>query len=185
MRALRCLLLGYAILLFGGLLGCSRQDVRERTVSAGSAEELAGFLQDVQPAWSGEDHAHLETALQELKLQAMNAGVSGVAAREEGMRAAINGKTVREALVLGWQARWLRFTRELEDMTARLERDSALQVKAKTAESVRFFENLISNERDLIAQMKAGRADAEAKLAAWGAQPPPSPDGVPAAAAAP
>ncbi len=185
MRAFRCLLLGAAILSLGGLLGCSQKAVLERTVSGGSTELLAEFLEDLRPAWSGEEHALFETALQELKLQAMNAGVSGVQAREDQMRTAINGRTVREVLVLGWQARWLRFTRELEDMTARLERDSALQVKAKTPESVRFFDNLISNERDLIVQMKAGRADAEAKLAAWGADRPPSPEGSPAAAAAP
>jgi hypothetical protein len=155
--------------MLGAAFGCARPELMDWKVRAGSSDDLAAFRSKLTERFSSEELRPFDTALQELKLQAMNSGVSGTAAREEAMRDVVNGKTLREAIVLGWQARRARLKRELDDMRGRLEHDSQLQQKAVSADSVKFFTNLINNERDLVAQLERDLADAEARLKGWGA----------------
>ncbi|PTY02682.1 hypothetical protein DB347_23505 [Opitutaceae bacterium EW11] len=161
-----------AVLLFGCLSGCSKKSLMDRSIPAVSAEEIAVFRAELGEEFPAAELKDFDTALQELKLEAMNNGVSGVAQREERMRAAVNGKTVREALVLGWQARHVRVARELEDMSGRLEHDRQLKDRPGSADSSRFLSNLVANEQDIVAQLKRQLDDADEHLVRWGASAP-------------
>lgn len=150
---------------------CAPKPLAERPVHAASADTFADFRAKLGADFAAEQLKDFDTAVQELKLDAMNSGVAGVAAREEKVFAMMNGKSVREVEVLGWQARHRRLNAELADMEQRLAHDSALQAKAVSADSVKYFSNLINNEQDLVAQSKRNIADTEAKLQSWNAKP--------------
>ena len=150
---------------------CAPKPLAERPVNAVSADSFANFRTMLGSDFAADQLKDFDTAIQELKLDAMNHGVAGVAAREEKVLALMNGKSVREIEVLGWQARHRRLNAELADMEQRLTHDRALQAKAVSADSVKYFSNLISNEQDLVAQSKRNIAATEAKLQSWNAKP--------------
>lgn len=148
--------------------GCSQKDWLQREVPAASSDELAAFRARLGQEKSADEIKPFDTALQELKLDAMNHGVAGVAAREAQMRAMVAGKPVRDVLVLGWEARQLRLENELKDMSGRLEHDSQLLNKPGGPGPTPFMTNLIKNEQDIVAQLKRDLAQAQARLAEWG-----------------
>jgi hypothetical protein len=163
------LLLGFFALL--SLCGCGAAVLEDLKVEAASVESFQSFRQNLARRYSADQLAPFDTAVQELKLEAMNSGVAGAKTREEKVLQNIHQKRVREVTILGWQARHSRLTAELTDMRSRFERDSKLQEKAQTEDSRKFFSNLLQNERDLIAQLERDLRATEERLREWGAAP--------------
>lgn len=155
----------------GSACGCAKRELPEIVVNASSGAAFARFQADLAEKFGAEQLQPLDVAIEELKLEAMNQGVEGVAARERQMLAAIDGKTVHEAWLLGWRARQRRLRGEIAEMTALLERDTKLRQQGGTSQTLL---NRLQNERDIIARLQRDLTDAAQRLLGWGATPEPS-----------
>jgi hypothetical protein len=163
------------VLLLAGLGGCAKPPpLPEIAVRAGSADELAGFRAELGSRFAAEQLQPIDTALQELKLDAMNRGVATADAREQAMLAVVNGKTVRETLVLGWQARRARLLRERAQLAGMLEPDLRLRQQTAANGTPESVSTRIQNEQDILARLQRDLTDAEGRLTAWGAPPDPA-----------
>lgn len=163
------------VVLLGSLLGaecvslsgCAKQALPDITVRAASTEELAAFRAELGDRFTAEELKPFDLALQELQLDAMNHDVASAAAREQHARAAVNGKTVREALVLGWLARRARLLAEIQPMAETLERD--LQTRTRYgADTPVIVTNRIQNVQDILARLRRDLLAADEQIAALG-----------------
>lgn len=159
------------VVLLAAFAGCSRTTLPESVVRAGSAEEFTASRSDLGDRFAAADLQPFDTAIQELKLEAMNRNVAGVTAREQYMLEAVNGRTVLSALRLGWQARRARLLAEQAELSRLLERDVRLHEKAAESKADEYATR-VQNEREIIARLQRDVADAERRLAGWGAAVP-------------
>ena len=90
-----------SVVLVVALGGCARPDLPATVVRASSTGELANFRADLGARFARDQLQPFDTALQELKLDAMNRGVATAGARDQAMLDVVSGKTVRQAEVLG------------------------------------------------------------------------------------
>lgn len=162
-----------ALAALAALSGCTRKDLPDITVKAGTPEEFASFRAELVTEFGTERLQHFDTAVQELKLAAMNRGVAGVAAREAEMCVAINLTTVRQAEISGWKARRQRLLDEIAEMTKLLDRDARVQVHGTTAASKQAAAARMQTEKDILARLRQDLADTERQLTEWGAPPGP------------
>jgi len=158
------------LLLLAGLAGCSKPpDLPATVVRAADAGELAGFRAELGAHFPADRLQAFDTALQELRLDAMRRDVAPAEAREGDMQVKVNGRTVREAEVLGWQARRARILSEIQQMTGLYEGDLKARQQAAAAgrpESVAVSTHL-QNEQDILDRLRRDLADTEQRLAAW------------------
>ena len=153
--------------------GCARpKALPEITVSAAHAGELTDFRAELGTRFTPEQLQPFNTALQELQLDAMNRGVATAADRELDMLAAVNGKTVHAALVLGWQARRNRFLREIAGLTKMLDQDLQQREKTAATGTPGPVTRRIGSEQEVLGQLHRNLDDTEQKLTAWGAPRP-------------
>lgn len=104
-----------------GLVGCAKRvEWPDIIVKASSPAEYADFRAELSGRYPADQLQALDTATQELKLDALNRDVR-VAGRDADMCAKIDGRTIQVALVLGWRARQARFKRELDEVQKILE----------------------------------------------------------------
>ncbi len=163
------------VLLLAGFVGCAKPPpLPEIAVRAATADDLAGFRADLGNRFAAEQLQPFDTALQELKLDAMNRGVATADARELDMQAVVNGKTVRETLILGWQARRARLLRESAQLAGMLEPDLRLRQQTAARGTPESITTRIQNEQDILGRLQRDLTDAESRLTAWGATPEPA-----------
>lgn len=166
--------------LFGG---CAKPDLPVTVVRASSTEELSNFRAELGTRFTPEQLKSFDTALQELQLDAMNRDITPAGAREQDMQTAVNGRTVREAQILGWKARRARLVREITQMTGLLEQNLKLQKQTAATGTPESVTAHIRNALDIIDHLQRELSDTEALLVAWGissdpaatAKPAPSP----------
>ena len=164
----------FALLFLGILGGCAKpKDLPEITVRSSSAGDLATFRSELTARFTAEQLQPLDTAFQELQLDAMNRNVPTAEAREQAMLTAVNGKTVHEALLLGWQARRSRFLREIALLTGMLEADLQLRQKTAATGTSQAVLDRIQSEKTVITQLQANLAATEKRLTGWHAAPEP------------
>lgn len=140
------------------LAGCAKQaDLPEVVVSAASAGEFTRFRADLGARFGATRLAEFDTAVQELRLDAMARDIAAADAREADMLRAVNGKTVHAVTVLGWGARKSRFLREIADLEKMLGRDLALPRSPAV-------ERRIGSEREVLAQLRGKLDETERRL---------------------
>lgn len=177
---LRCLFVVVVLGCLGGigcvsLGGCAKpKDLAAITVRASAAGELNAFRSELGARFAPEQLPPFDTALQELKLDAMNRGVATAADRERDMLAAVNGKSVHAALLLGWTARRNRIVREIATMTELLEHNLKLQQKTAATGTPESVTTHVHNAQDILARLRRDLAEAERRLTDWGATPDPA-----------
>lgn len=158
------------VLFLASLVGCTKPvPLPETPVRAASAEELAAFRAELGTRFGPEHLQAFDTALQELQLDAMNRDVATAAAREAAMRAAVHGKTVRAAEILGWQARRRRILGEIALLTPQLEHDLKRRAETAATGTPQIVLNRIQNVEDILARLRRDLAATEQRLADWGA----------------
>ena len=158
------------IVLLVGLGGCTKpQDLPEITVRATHAGELTDFRAELGARFTLEQLQPLDTALDELKLDAMNRGVASAADREQDMLGAVNGKTVHAALVLGWQARRNRLLRETAELTKMLDHDLQQQEKPAATGTPESVLTRIRSEKEVLDKLHRNLVDTENRLTELGA----------------
>lgn len=146
-------------LLLTGFCACAKPDLPATIVLASSPGALVNFRAELGSQFSGERLQAFDTAVQELKLDAMNRNVAPAAAREQDMCAVVNGKTVHQVEILGWQARKARFEREITIMSELLEH--TLRTKGARAD--------VRSNQDVLTKLRSQLAETEQRLAAWAA----------------
>ncbi len=155
-----------AFLIFGLLAGCAKQaDLPDITVSATSPSEFTRFRADLGTRFTPEQLKDFDTATQELQLDAMNRDIATAAGREEDMVKVANGKTVHAVVLLGWQARKARFSREVDEITKMLDHDEqqvAWTAALGTPESVT---RRIGSEKEVLAKLQQNLAETDRHLA--------------------
>lgn len=148
---------------FALLGGCGRPPALPDTVvRAGSDQELKQFRDELGTQFPAAELSAFDTALQEIRLEALNKDVSPASAREAYLREAVNGRSVREVTRRGWEARRARFQAEAKYLTGLLEQDLARQQKTPT-------DNVaarIASAREVLARLNRDLASTEAQLAA-------------------
>lgn len=163
-----------AILFFALLAGCARPPTfPEVAVKARSGDELAAFRADLQDRFAPGQLQDFDTATKELQLDAMNHGIKAAADREAAMLRAIDGRTIHDALVAGWQARHRRLEGEAKQISDLLAadlkaRDQAVAAGRPPPASV---ETHLQNEQEILARLNRDLAATDQQLAAWGARP--------------
>ncbi len=156
------------IILVLAFSGCAKTpDLPDAVVRAGSTGEMADFRAELGNHFAAEQLRPLDTALDELKLDAMNRGVSTAVDREQDMLTAVNGKTVRDVLVLGWHARKARFLREIAELTKLLDHDLQQQEKTAGTGTPESVTHRIESEREVLDQLHHNLAETERRLAGW------------------
>jgi hypothetical protein len=151
--------------------GCAKpKSLPDITVRASAAGELTAFRSELGARFTPEQLQPFDTALQELKLDAMNRGVATAADREQDMLAAINGQTVHGALLLGWMARRNRILREIAFMTGQLEYNLKQQQQTAATGTPESVTTHLHNVQDILARLHRDLADAERRLTDWGAK---------------
>ncbi|MDP2137691.1 MAG: hypothetical protein Q8J74_07535 [Candidatus Didemnitutus sp.] len=161
------------ILLLCGLAGCAKPPLPDLIVRAASSEDLASFRAELGTRFPAVELEPFDTALNELRLDAMHRNVATVAARELDMLAAVNGGTVHAAQILGWQARRARFVRETALFADMLAHDLKAQQESATGVS-QTVTNRIQNSQDILARLARDLAETDQRLVAWGAPPAPA-----------
>ncbi|HVZ64382.1 MAG TPA: hypothetical protein VG936_07410 [Lacunisphaera sp.] len=142
-------------------------------VKAGSADELAAFRADLQSRFAADQWNDFDTATKELQLDAMNQGIKAAGDREAAMLHVINGKTMQEALVAGWQARHRRIEsdiKQISDLLASDQKARGQAIAAGRTPSVS-VETHLQNEQEILARLNRDLAATDQQLAAWGAGP--------------
>lgn len=149
--------------------GCSRVAPLERKVEARDADELNRWRIGIGAALSPEEWKDFDVAIQELKVKAMTSGKpSGGLNRDEQVLVELQGKTIREALILGWTARRARLDLERGYIQEKHDQDSKLKTREGDRDSAAYLANVLKTESDRIAQLTAESAEADRKLAQWG-----------------
>jgi hypothetical protein len=150
--------------------GCAKpKNLPEITVRATHAGELTDFRTELGERFTPEQLQPLDTAIQELKLDAMNRGIATADAREQDMLAVINSKTVHEAELLGWKARRERLHREIAQMTVLLEHNLKLQQQTAATGTPESVTTHLQNVQEILARLHRDLTDTDQKLTAWGA----------------
>lgn len=139
-------------------------------VRSSSSSELTLFRTELSGRFTPEQLRPFDTAIQELKLDAMNRDIAGSAAREEDMRSVINGKSVHATLVLGWKARRNRLLGEIAQMSGLLERDLKRQQATAATGTPESVLTHIQNEQDILARLRHSLQGTESQLEAWTSQ---------------
>ncbi|MDP1579615.1 MAG: hypothetical protein Q8M02_05020 [Candidatus Didemnitutus sp.] len=158
-------------LLFGGLPGCAKPvPLPDVIVRGESRESLAAFRAELGRRFTAEQLEPLDTALNELRLDAMHREVTPAAAREHDMLGVVHGKSVREVQLLGWQARRARLHREIALFTATLEQDLKLKQESTGGVS-QTVANRLQNVQDILARLHNDLAETEQRLTRWSETP--------------
>lgn len=160
-------LLALTLVLFAA---CARPDLPASVVRAASEEELTLFRVELADRFGAAQLAAYDTALQELQLAGMETHPTA-AARAAAMRAQVDGRTVREVEILGWQARHHRQLGEIKLFEDMLAHDSALRDKSAATGTPQAVLDRINSETDMIAKLRRLLGETEQQLAAWGAAP--------------
>lgn len=161
-------------LVLACLAGCAKPvALPDLVVPGASSEKLAAFRAELGLRFAAVELEPFDTALNELRLDAMNRNVATVAARELDMLAAVNGRTVHAAQIRGWQARRARFLRETTLFADMLAHDLKAQQESTTGVS-QTVTNRIQNSQDILARLGRDLAETDQRLAAWGAPPAPA-----------
>lgn len=158
----RCFLV---IALLGILAGCAKNvDLPQITISAADTGEFSRFRSELGEQFPAERLQAFDTAVQELKLDAMNRDIPTAAAREADTLKAMNGKTVHAITLLGWQARRARFLREIAEIQGMLDRDLKVQRNAGPGGPSSVVLARIQSAQNVIAQTQRSLADTEHRL---------------------
>jgi hypothetical protein len=164
------------IVLLACFSACAKQpDLPDTIVRAASAEELTSFRADLGAHFAADRLQTFDTALQELKLDAMSRSVATADAREQDMRAVVNGQTVHAAEILGWQARRTRVLSEIALLAGLLERDLQRQQQTAATGTPLSVTTHIQNEQDILERLHRNLTDTESHLTTLGAPPGPAP----------
>ena len=158
---------GFLLIAFlGAFASCAKKvALPEITVSAADAGEFSRFRSDLDGQFPPEQLQDFDTAVQELKLDAINRDIATVDAREQDMLAMVNGKSVHAVMLLGWQARHDRFLREIAFMSGLLENE--LKVRQKSGADAPSSAALarIQSAQNVIAQIQVNAAATDRRLA--------------------
>lgn len=155
------------LLLFMALAACAKPDLPATVVRAATPGELTALRAELGGRFPADRLLAFDTALTELKLAAMERGIATAEARDRDLLAAINGRTVREAEILGWQARRTRLQGEIKLMSGLLERDLQRQRDTAATGTPESVTTHLQNEREILARLQRDLADTEARLAGW------------------
>ncbi len=148
------------------LASCAKEvDLPATAVSAGDTGEFTRFRSDLAERFPAERLQAFDTAVQELKLDAMNREIATAAAREADTLGVINGKSVHAVTLLGWEARRARFIREIAFIQGMLDRDLKVRQNAGPDGPSSVVIARIQSAQNVIAQTQRSLADTEQKLA--------------------
>ena len=148
------------------LAGCSKPAPQDRIVKADSPEQFDQWRSDRED-WSSQEQQDFDTAIQEIKLDAMNKSAGTIDSRESAMCEAVNGKTVRAVEILGWHDRRDRLEREKNDVETRYAHDSKLKAREDQTDRAQALATTTRNEQAIIAKNTGLIADVDAKLETW------------------
>jgi len=152
--------------LLGVFAGCAKKlDLPDITVSATDVSEFSRFRSELGAQFPAEHLKDFDTAVQELKLDAMNRDVVSAEARELDMLAVVNGKTVHAATVLGWEARRARFAREMAEINRLLETSLKQQQNAGANGPSSVTIARIQSARNVLSQLEANATETDRRLA--------------------
>lgn len=144
------------------LAGCGPAPaLPDAVVRAGSDQELKQFRDDLGLRFPAGELAAFDTALQEIRLEALNKDVSPASAREAYLREAVQGRTVRDVTRRGWEARRARFAAEMDYLRGLLAQDLVRQEKTPTAN----IAARIASVREVLARLDRDLKDTEEQLA--------------------
>lgn len=170
------MLRGFLVIVLLGVLavGCAKKaDLPAITVSAANLSEFTRFRSELGGQFPAERLKDFDTAVQELKLDAMNRDVAPAEARELDMLAAINAKSVHAATLLGWQARLARFQREIAEIDALLQYDLKIQQNAGAKGPSATVLARIQSAGNVLSQLQRNAEETERHLKELSASPQP------------
>jgi hypothetical protein len=154
---------------------CSQKEPLDAKIKAASTSEFENWRGDAGGMLTPTQWNDLELALRELKIKTMSeAGSSKADVLDEGMRAKINGKTVREAIVLGLQARRDRLEMERREVQARIEHDQAIKTRPGDTASEAYVSRVVKADTARLESLVSEIRDVDSKLGT--VQPAASPD---------
>jgi hypothetical protein len=136
----------------------------EIIVSAASADEFARFRADLGTRFTPEQLQEFDTAIQELKLAAMNRGITTEAGREASMLAVANRNIFSDVVVLGWRARKDRIIREIPGAIRLVNQDMAEATKTAATGTPESVTSRLASEKQALEKLRRDRDEALRRL---------------------
>lgn len=152
---------------------CGRTEPLATPVSATSMSGLGRWRIKQANRFTLEEWREFDAALQEIRLRVMaDREASGSEAVEEAMCARINGRSVREVLVLGYEGRFARLQPVRDELKRSLEGNALLVTKPGDRASASYLDTLRGRQEEQLRKTEAEIAVAVQRLEALGARAP-------------
>jgi len=147
--------------------GCGPRDPLDRKVHARGANAVNMWQSRLAGEFSAADRMRIEGALQEIRLKIMgDREATGSAAIAETLGTKIHGRTVREVIQLGCEARLLRLRGEGAELERAMEQNSRLATRPGDRASETHLVELYGRQSVRLEKYRADLLAAEKELAA-------------------
>lgn len=148
--------------------GCAR-DPAQAPVEAGTARALATWRMKVANRFTLAEWKEFEAALQEIRLRVMaERAASGSEAVEEALCARINGRTMRDVLLMGYEARLSRLRPLRGELKKAVEGNELLVTKPGDRASATYLEDLRARQNERLQKTEAEIKSAEERIIGLG-----------------
>jgi hypothetical protein len=154
------------------MAGCAKPRL-DRVVSAETARDFAAWQRDNRDAFTADEWAEFETVLQDLKVRiiALREATGGDAVND-ALRPKLHGRTVRDVLKQGYEARLWRLNVERTEFEKMIAGNATLGTRSGDVASQNYLAQKAREQQGRLDRTKAAIREAEEKLKALGAPPP-------------
>lgn len=161
--------LGFAVCLLLGLAGCGNSDPLQQTVNAPDPDAYHDWSSNTVDSLSQQDQTLYHQSENDIRLNAMAAGADSP---DQALCDAINGKTIRQVIVLGLHDRIRRLQGDLKESRKLLSENAKLEPTNQTG--VDTLDATIDEDRSRVSEDQSEIKQAETHLAQMSAAGKPS-----------
>ena len=150
--------------------GCAKKPRLERVVAAETARDFAAWQRDNRDAFTAEEWTEFEAVLQDLKVRIIALQeATGSDAVNDALRPKLHGRTVRDVLKQGYEARLWRLNVERTEFEKMIAGNATLQTRPGDVASQNYLTQKAREQQARLERTKAGIREAEEKLKALSA----------------
>ncbi len=147
--------------------GCQRTPRLEQKVAAETSTDFARWQRDARGAFTADEWAEFETALQDIKVKIItHQEATGADAVNDALRPKVNGRTVREVLQQGYDAKRWRLGVEKCELEKMMQANSSLRTTPGDTASSGFLGEKRQKQEERLKKVGEEIRDTEEKLKA-------------------
>lgn len=149
------------------VIGCQRTPLLETKVQAANSRDFSSWQTRQRGEFSPEAWIEWEATLQDIKVRIIALReASGTDAVNEALLPKVNGRTVRDVLRQGYEARLWRLNVEREELEKMIQGNATLRTRPGDTESASYLQRKAQDQTVRLQRTQADIAQAEARLKA-------------------